>query len=154
MDVKEIMVPDVITVKADTIVKEAVKIMNKNEIGCLVVENDGKVVGIMTERDLLRRIIEESRDPEEVKVSEIMSKPLIVGAAHMGVEDVVRLMFMWKIKKLPILENGRLIGLITLTDIARTAGMGSLLDKIIKELKESGWLPPKRMKKIVNYYIA
>lgn len=154
MDVKEIMVQDVITVKADTTVKEAVKIMNKNEIGCLVVENDGKVVGIMTERDLLRRIIEESRDPEEVKVSEIMSKPLIVGATHMDVEDVVRLMFMWKIKKLPILEDGRLIGLITLTDIARTAGMGSLLGKIIKELKESGWLPPKRMKKIVNYYIA
>ena len=154
MDVKEIMIKDVISIHADATVKEAVELMNKNEIGCLIVAKKGEAVGIVTERDVLKRVISKSRDPEVTKVSEIMSKPLIVGGPDMYVEDATKLMFKKNIKKLPVMENGRLIGLVTLSDIARVANIEPQIVKVIEELSKKGWLPPKRMKKVVDFYIA
>ncbi len=152
MNVEKIMVKKVITVNADVKVKDAVKLMNEYNIGCLIVENNGKVAGIVTERDLLKRVIEESKDPEKVNVSEIMSQPLIVGSTSMDIEDIVRHMFKYKIKKLPILEDGHLAGLITLTDIVRVVDVESLIAKIVEEFRKDGWSPPNRMKKVIDHY--
>jgi len=154
LDVKEIMVEKVVSIRVDATVKEAVKIMNKYEIGCLIVAKKGEAIGIITERDVLKRIISKSKDPEVTKVSEIMSKPLIFGGPDMYVEDAARLMFKQNIKKLPIRKNGQLVGLITLSDVARVAHIQPQIVKVIEELSKKGWLPPKRMKKIVDFYIA
>lgn len=154
MLVEDFMTRDVITVDVDTSVKEAVRLMNEYEIGCLIVVKSTECVGIITERDLLKRVIAESRNPETTKVSEIMSKPLIVGSTHMELEDAARLMFKRKIKKLPIVEDGRLKGLITLTDIARSAQIEPQMIRIIRELSNSGWLPPKGMKNIIELYVS
>ncbi len=80
-----------------------------------------------------------------------MSKPLVFGKPHMEVEEVVKLMFKMKIKKLPVVEkNGRLVGLITLTDLVRfQPQMISIIKKL--SVKEEA---PKRLKKVINYYIA
>jgi CBS domain-containing protein len=96
-----------------------VELMNKNEIGCLVVMKKGKPIGIMTERDVLKKIVCGHKDPEQTRVSEIMSKPLIVGKVGMDWLEAVKLMLNRNIKKLPILDGERLAGLVTLTDIAR-----------------------------------
>jgi CBS domain-containing protein len=154
MNVEKIMVKHVITVDADVKVKEAAKLMNKYNIGCLIVEYNGKVAGIVTERDLLKRVIEESMDPERVNVSEIMSQPLIAGSPTMNIEDVVRHMFKYKIKKLPILEEDHLVGLVTLTDIIRVVDVESLIAKIVEEFRKDGWSPPDGMKKVIDHYIA
>ena len=154
LDVKEIMVEKVISIRADATVKEAVKLMNEYEIGCLIVAEKREAVGIITERDVLKRVISKSKDPEVTKVSEIMSKPLIVGGPDMYVEDAARIMFKRKIKKLPIRKDEQLVGLITLSDIARVAHIEPQIVKVIEELKKKGWLPPKRMKKVVDFYIA
>jgi len=152
MNVEELMNKEVISVHRDVLVGDAVKIMNANEIGCLIVVDDGKPVGIMTERDLLKRVLETGKPPQTVKVSEIMSKPIIYGDPDMELEDAARLMFRKKVKKLPIMKNGKLVGLITLTDIAKTTHMDQKMMQVIKELKNGGWMPPKRMEKIVNIY--
>ena len=154
MDVKEIMIEKVISVRVDASVKEAVKIMNQYEIGCLIVAKKGEAVGIITERDVLKRVVSQSKDPELTKVSEIMSKPLIVGGPDMYLEDAAKLMFKRNIKKLPIRKDGQLVGLITLSDIARVAHVEPQIVKVIEELSKKGWLPPKRMKKVVDFYIA
>jgi signal-transduction protein with cAMP-binding, CBS, and nucleotidyltransferase domain len=70
----------------------------------------------------------------------------------MYVEDTARLMFKKNMKKLPIMENGKLVGLLTLSDIARIAHIQSIV-KVIRELSEKWWLPPKRMKKVIGIYI-
>ena len=154
MDVKEIMIEKVISVRVDASIKEAVKIMNQYEIGCLIVAEKGEAVGIITERDVLKRVVSQSKDPELTKVSEIMSKPLIVGGPDMYVEDAAKLMFKRNIKKLPIRKDGQLVGLITLSDIARVAHIEPQIVKVIEELSKKGWLPPKRMKKVVDFYIT
>jgi CBS domain-containing protein len=119
MDIKDVMVKKIITVNPTTKIRDAVELMNKNQIGCLVVTRKGKPVGIMTERDVLKKIVCRCKNPEQTRVSEIMSKPLIVGSVDMDWLEAVKLMLDRNIKKLPILDDERLVGLVTLTDIAR-----------------------------------
>jgi CBS domain-containing protein len=114
---KDIMVEEVITVEANTTIRKAVKCMNSHEIGCLIVLQDGKPIGIITERDMLKRVLVTTRDPRAVEVGEVMSKPLLFVEPEKEVRDALILMFKHRIKKLPIIENGRLVGLVTLTDI-------------------------------------
>ena len=127
------MVQEIIKIRADATVKEAVEMMNKHEIGCLIAIKNGKPVGIMTERDILKRVIPESKNPEKAQVSEVMSTPLIAGGPDMYVEDAARLMFKNSVKKLPIMEKGKLVGLLTISDIARIAHIQTPL-KVIREL--------------------
>jgi len=150
LKVEDVMVEDVITVEASAAVKKAVSLMNENEIGCLVVVKQGKAIGIVTERDMLTRVLSQSRDPERTRVSEVMSAPLIVADPDMELEEAARLMFKMKVKKLPVVSNGQLVGLITLTDLARYQ------PQIIKILKKAHAVnqAPKRMQKVVDYYIA
>jgi len=154
MNVEDIMVREVVTIDADATVKEAVKLMNKQEIGCLVAVKNKKLLGILTERDLLKKVLERSKDPERTKVREIMSTQLVTGSPHMSVADAARLMIKENIKKLPVMVNDQLAGLITLTDIARSARIETQMTDLMKELSRNGWLPPKRMKKVLDYYIS
>jgi len=152
MELKDIMVKDVITVNPNATVKDATKLMNKHNIGCLIVVGKGKVVGIVTERDILRKIVEASKNPEKTKVSEIMSTKLLVAAPNMDVVDAAKMMLQRKIKKLPIVTNKKLVGLVSLTDIARTVRIQPEMMNVIKDLTKSGWLPPKSMKNIIQFY--
>jgi CBS domain-containing protein len=150
LNIEDVMVEEVVTIDADATVQEAVRLMNKHEIGCLIVVLKGKPVGIITERDMLKRVLAKSRDPKKIKVSDVMSAPLILGKPEMDVEDAVRLMFKTKIKKLPIVEKGRLLGLVTLTDLTRFQPQ---MIRILKKLSVTE-LPPKRMRKVVGYYVV
>jgi len=150
LKVEDVMVESVITVDSDSSVMKAVKIMNEHEIGCLVVTRRGRAVGIITERDLLNRIIAKSKNPSRTKVREIMTKPLVAGQPDMDLEDATKLMFERKIKKLPVVEHGRLLGLITLTDVARFQPQ---MIKILKKLSNQV-AAPRRMKKVMNYYVV
>lgn len=150
LKVEDVMIKDVITVDASLTVKEAAQIMNKFEIGCLLALKDGKAIGILTERDLLKRVVAESRDAKKTKVTDVMSAPLIVVEPDMELEDAAKLMFEMKIKKLPVVDGKRLVGLITLTDIARFQPQ---IMKILKQLSKRQAVP-KRMKKVMDSYIV
>lgn len=149
LKVEGAMIEDVVTVDAEATVKEAVEIMNKHEIGCLVVMEKNKLVGILTERDMLKKVLGESRNPETTKVSEIMTTPVITTSPTTNLEEAAKLMFKKNVKKLPIVSEGKLVGLVTLTDLARfQPEIIHLLRRIIDENT------PKRMKKVVDYYIV
>ena len=140
------MVEEIITIEANANVRKAVRLMNNREIGCLVVIQDEKPTGIVTERDMLKRVLVAARDPRAVEVSEIMSKPLLSMEPEKEIEDAVKLMFKHKIKKLPIIENGRLVGLVTLTDLIRSPEVNKWLEEL--PLKKT----PRRMKKVIDSY--
>lgn len=148
IELKEIMVDKVITTKKDAPVKDAVKLMNKYEIGCLVVIENEKPIGIVTERDLLKRVLAKSEELRNMKVMEIMSKPLISVAPNVEIEEAAKLMYKKKIKKLPIVEKEKLLGLVTLTDVL------SIQPQLIRMYKIfSSDLAPRRMKKVFDYYL-
>ncbi|MGB9134615.1 MAG: CBS domain-containing protein [Candidatus Bathyarchaeia archaeon] len=145
---RDIMVSKVVTIRKDSMVKEAVKLMNENEIGCLVVTENKKAIGILTERDLMRRVLAKSKDPGEIKVEEVMSTPLISVEPDAEIGDVSRIMFQRNIKKMPIVRKDKLLGLVTLTDILRIQPQLIRMYKIF-----SADLAPKRIRKVFDYYL-
>ncbi|MEM0007459.1 MAG: CBS domain-containing protein [Candidatus Bathyarchaeia archaeon] len=148
--VEDVMVREVITIDEESSVREAAEVMNKFEIGCLIAVRKGKAVGIITERDLLKRVVAEARDVNKTKVKDVMSSPLVVVEPKMELEEAVRLMFQMKIKKLPVVDGKRLVGLVTLTDIARFQPQ---MIKILKQLAMRQ-AAPKSMKKVIDYYVV
>ena len=134
MKAKDVMVTHVVKIGSTTTVDSAVKVMNKNGIGCLIVEDDGKAKGIITQRDLLEKVLEKAKDPRRLNVSDIMTKELVVGKPDMEIHEAARLMFKRKIKKLPIVNEGKLIGLITVTNIAQTVSIDQKMMDIVEKL--------------------
>ncbi|HVP41180.1 MAG TPA: CBS domain-containing protein [Candidatus Krumholzibacteriaceae bacterium] len=141
MKVKELMVKNVITLQTDTSVHEAVKLLNKNKIGCLVVVRDGDIEGILTERDLLERVLEGCRNPKETRISEIMTKDVIVGKPDMEIYEATRIMIKNKVKKLPIVEKSQLVGIVTVTDIARATDVDKKTIELVDALSNMHMLP-------------
>ncbi|NIR86177.1 CBS domain-containing protein [Candidatus Bathyarchaeota archaeon] len=128
LKLKDVMAKNVITVGERATVKTVVELMNKHDIGCLIVMRRKKPVGIVTDRDVLKRVLLSPNNTKKTKVNdmlmrkarEIMSKPLIVGETQTELREGVRLMTEWRIKRLPIVENDRLLGLVTYTNIIRS----------------------------------
>lgn len=128
------MIRSVITMSPDASAYEAVKISNKNKIGCLVVVDNSQIVGILTERDLLERVLEKCRNPKETKISEIMTRHVVMGKPDMELSEATRLMFENNVKKLPIIDGNRLVGIVTLTDIARATSMDKETIELVEKL--------------------
>jgi len=120
LKVKDVMVANIITIEAASTAKKAAELMDKHDIGCLIVVSYGNPVGIVTERDMLRRVLLQRRDLGKTKIGSIMSAPLIASSPQTDIRDAVRLMNERRIKKLPVIEEGQLVGLVSLTDVMRS----------------------------------
>jgi len=148
--VKDVMVTDIVTVDVGVSVRKAVERMNSHGVGCLVVLEKGHFAGILTERDVLKRVVAKARDPDETLVGDVMTKPLKVVSPKASLEEAVKLMFEARVKKLTVVEDKELVGLVTVTDIARAHPK---MVQYIKRLAAKYDLP-KRMKKVIRYYVA
>jgi len=118
MKVKEIMRPARVISKESN-VRDAAKMMNKHRIGSLIVVDDNKrkVAGIITERDILEKVTAGNKLASKVKVEDIMTKKVISIAPEAYIDDAVYIMIQHKIKKLPVVNNGELVGILTSSDI-------------------------------------
>ena len=132
--IRDLMVKKVTTLQAHASVYEAVKLMNKNKIGSLVIVRNGETVGILTERDLLRRVLEKCKNPKETHVFEAMTSHIITGTPDVEITEATNLMFKNKIKKLPIVEGNKLVGMVTLTDIARATSVDEETIELVEKL--------------------
>ena len=148
--VNDVMVTDVVTVDVSVNIKQAVERMNNHEIGCLVVLEKGHFSGMLTERDVLKRVVAKARNPEKTLVEDVMSKPLIVVDPEASLEEAVKLMFEKQVKKLTVVKDKKLVGLVTMTDVARAQ---SEMIKYIERLAAKYDLP-KRMQKVIRYYVV
>ena len=115
---KEIMTRNVVTIEVDASVFDACMMYKEKKVGCLVVVDNETCVGIVTERDLIERSVCLHRDPERTKVREIMSSNVKVVNALDSVEKTLEMMKSFKLKKLPVISSGKVVGIITMTDIA------------------------------------
>ena len=150
LKVEDVMVKEVITIDEEFTVKEAAEIMNKFEIGCLIGVRKGKAMGILTERDVLKRVVAQGRDASKTKVKDAMTSPLVIAEPSMDLAEAVKLMFQMKIKKLPVVDGKRLVGLVSLTDIARFQPQ---MITILKQLA-ARQTPPKSMQKVIDRYVV
>jgi len=131
--VREVMTTNVKTVRPFSTVKEVVQKMNKFGIGSVVVVEEDRPVGIITERDIMRNIAERFFDPSLVKAKDIMSTQLFTISGDVSVEEAARLMASRKIKKLPVIEDQKLVGIVTSMDVMRAnPKIVGLLEELLK----------------------
>jgi CBS domain-containing protein len=118
MQLKDIMVKHVVTVTEDESVFNAANLMRQASVGCLVIARAGRAQGIVTDRDLTIRCLGEGHNPLLCPVSQHMSTPVITAGPAMEVLYAAHLMSNKKIKRLPVVEDEQLIGLVSFSDIA------------------------------------
>jgi len=100
-------------------VAQAVKEMNRRAIGSLLVVDQGKLLGMFTERDVLVRIVDKGLDPALVKVRQCMTTGPLTVAPDVSVEDAMLLVTRYRCRHLPVVENGRILGLVSIGDLTR-----------------------------------
>jgi len=128
MFVKEAMNRKVIITEPGTTVREAAKMMTKYRIGSLLVVDKERLVGIVTELDIIWKVVAGDLDPNTTLVEDIMTKKVIAIKSDRTLEDATHVMVEKKIKKLPVLEEKKLVGIITCTDLV------SIQPKLIEAL--------------------
>ena len=120
--VSEIMCAKVITVdgNSEPLVLQIVDMMVKNKVGAVIILENGKPSGIITERDILKKVSVHNKKPEDIAAKNIMSSPLITVKAYDSIDTAAQAMTKNKIKRLPVLEDdGSIVGMISSTDIAK-----------------------------------
>ena len=119
LKVRDVMNKDVITITSGETVVSAVKVMSDNNVSCIIIVDNSSVVGIITEKDLLKRIAGKDKDFYKMTVAEIMSSPVESIPPDLSILDGSRIMEAKHIKRLPILDGKQLIGIVTQTDLTR-----------------------------------
>ena len=139
--VNQVMSKNVLTVDKSTSLQDAALNMKKSSVGCVIVTEDSKPVGIVTERDFVTRIAAEGR-PLFTEISEVMTSPLITIDPEETIWEASEAMKEKGIHKLPVKENEQIIGIITTTDIVKISSVGSdsqmrkICDQILMRMKD------------------
>ncbi len=120
LTVKEIMRSNPVTVSDGATVLQAAKAMEKQDASCVFVKSKKGIVGIVTERDIARRVVGKGSTPSKVKVQSVMTSPMIVVSPDAKVEVALDMMTKNKVRLLPVIdEKGDLAGLVSVSDIAK-----------------------------------
>jgi CBS domain-containing protein len=136
MKVRDIMTTELVTVSPSTPLAEAGRLMRDVNIGDVLVVDGGRLVGILTDRDVTIRAVAEGRDVNAAQASDYMTAQLFTGMPDWDVEDAADIMGEEQIRRLPILENGRLVGILSLGDIAVEPEGGAVAAEALEEISE------------------
>jgi CBS domain-containing protein len=131
--VRDIMTKEIIMIDGSDTALEAAKRMSEKGISSLFVVKDGDPVGIVTERDFIKKVCAKEIPIADVKVSEIMSKILTTADPETPIEVAVQRMVNHKIRRLPIIEAGKIVGIITVTDLAKHLRTTLLLEGALND---------------------
>src|SRR3990170_5025750 len=131
--VKDLITEFVITIDLHKPLLDAVTLMKEKRVGCLVVLDGDEPVGIITERDLVRRVLSE-RLPLEIKVSEVTSKPLITVDPDCPLSNAAKLMVKNKLRRLPVVKECKLVGIIVASDFARHLSKETVTEEVLDVL--------------------
>ena len=134
MLVEEVMTKNVVNIDCNETVFNACKRYSEHRVGCLVVMDNKIIVGIITERDTIERIILANQDPKTTKVREIMSQNIKTIHSLAPLQKAAQIMKENNIKKLPVILNNEIVGIITVTDISRAI---SAFSKMLDDLTQS-----------------
>lgn len=142
MQVNEIMTRDVATAELETSVEEIATLMKEENVGAIpVLDEDGDLAGIITDRDIVVRCIAEGKDVSECRAEDILTEDCETASPDMDVREASQLMATRQIRRLPVVEDGRLIGMLSIGDVAvKTANdklSGDALEKVSQGVKPS-----------------
>ena len=128
--VREVMTRNPVACDASETAREAANAMRERDTGAVIVQKDGKVCGIVTDRDLVVRAVAEGRPPEQVKLGDIASKDLTFVSPSDPVDKAVQMMRDKAIRRLPVVDKGKPVGVLSIGDLAMERDGGSVLAQI------------------------
>jgi CBS domain-containing protein len=134
------MTEDLVYCMPDDTVTEVARLMKKEDIGpVLIVDNErsSTLVGIVTDRDLVLKVIAEGLDPKTTKVNDVMSKKLVTCYADDDVEQAMNAMAQFQLRRIPVVgDNMKLIGIISQADVATRVGEPGRTAEVVREISE------------------
>lgn len=143
LKIKEIMTDNVATVSPETTVVEAARLMQRHDIGSLPVCEGPDLVGIVTDRDIVVRSVAHGQDITTTPVREVMTRTVVTASPETDVHQVAALMSGQQIRRLPVVENNRLVGMVSLGDLATQAKTEVEVATTLGEISQPA--APKRM---------
>lgn len=136
ISVGEVMSKRVVCVETDTPLAKIARVMRSKNVGCVVICEKGKPVGVVTEWDIMRKVIERNLEPKKLTAKDVMSKPLIWVGKDTDVMEALKIMVKKKIRRLPVVEKDKLLGIVTLADLFSIAQeheeMAAEVEKIVE----------------------
>lgn len=141
--VRDFMTTNVITIDVQRTVLEAAKLMHQQDVGDLVVMEGVVAKGIVTERDLVRRVMAQ-RKPLDTKVTDVMSDPLITIEEEASIRDAARKMIKYKIRRLPVTKKNVLVGIIATSDFAKHISKKTFSEEILDAMSRYPLADTKR----------
>ncbi len=118
--VRDAMTENPRSIGASASVVEAARLMRDDHIGSLPITDDENLVGMITDRDITTRVVAEAADPQATPVEDVYSRDLISVEPDEDLDEALRLMARHQVRRLPVVENGRLVGIVAQADIALT----------------------------------
>jgi CBS domain-containing protein len=131
--VKDIMTKNVVTIEANKTAFDAAQLMTDKGLGCIIVVVQAFPVGIITERDIVRRIVAK-RASFDTKLTEVMTKTLITVEPDTSLREAARVMSSNKIRRLPVLKQNKLVGIVVASDFVRNVGKKTTTEEILDAL--------------------
>ena len=134
--IREIMTSNPSTIEPDKPVAEAARIMKQEDAGVVPVTENGRLTGMVTDRDIAIRVVAEGRDPQSTPVREVASKDLVTVDPQQDLDEALRLMAQHQVRRLPVVEeDGRLVGVVAQADVARH-GDDTKTGQVVQEISE------------------
>lgn len=137
--VKSIMTKRIISTDYSDSIQKVAKKMVKHRVGSMIITKKNRPVGIITETDINKRIVAPAKDPKKIKAKDIMSSPIIHVKPNDDISEVVYKMKKHKIRRFPVVKNGKIVGILTNTDIARISP--EMIDVLNLRLKMRTGMP-------------
>ena len=136
--VRDVMTRTVVTATPDMSAAEAGKKMVENRVGNILIVEKGRPVGIVTESDMVAKVISKNVKPGSIKLEQLMSQPLITTKSSDDINDAVLMMAQKKIRRLPVIDDGALVGIITDADVIQASSeINQILDNLIQMNRET-----------------
>lgn len=118
MKVRDIMTSSVDWVTADTSVVEVAQLMKKDDVGSIPICKENRLIGMITDRDIVLKVVAAGGNTNNISAKDIMSKDIIFVSADQDVHEAANLMSEYQIRRLPVLEKGKLVGILAIGDLA------------------------------------
>jgi CBS domain-containing protein len=134
MKLKEIMTPNPSFARPTDTLSQVAEMMKEEDVGSIPIVKNDRLVGIITDRDITVKAVAAGQDPRQATVRDCMSTNLVVGRPDMGDREALALMGREQIRRLPVVENGRLVGMVAMADFALDSDHADEVEETLEEI--------------------